>query len=397
MAVAVCRSNKLSILWFLLILSAGAQTSGYHFGKCLNGYLVTTSFGNLRYCIKECVARSACTSVNYARRTGRCQLNNRAHNNSNEAETGLDTCLGSVYIVVRVQTDVILSTSGMCATAQCAGSSKCVENGGSYVCIPEECQLEPDVGDGEVIGNLNKIGDLRIVRCNTNYVLVGSETIECLMGGVWSQIAVCEQNCGEPERVGNATMTNAIIRSQVATLSTTDETVILGQEYFLSGSYVEYECFPNFELSGNNFSRCVNGLWTLAPTCEKSSSNINAQCVQDSECTTPGSVCRAGVCACGSTLSYAYDRQECVEECVTYAETVQFEVDKKLNFLDDETLFDLSADGCREACIHAQSITCKSFETDGYMCNLSSEDGNDGGYYRDAAGWTYYQRDCLTS
>ena len=373
------------------------EVTATYFGKCLTGHTFIRFHSiALDDCVTKCVQRSECTSINYVRRFHECQLNNQAYATENEALFNVTTCPGHVYVIVRVNNVVTSSVTEPCVFASCHTGERCVTTGINYQCVVSECVGPLSVTNGVILGNMIRVGDCRRIECETGFILYGPDVIHCEVSGQWSEVGVCAQNCGVPSSVPNATVSYAVIQSYYSNVTTNDLQTTYGHSHYFNNSYIEYQCNANFQFVAENYTLCVNGVWTMIPQCDEVVAGLGQACTVSNECTAPDSECRYDICQCKSGLSYAYDRHECVSECVTFAETFQYEIDKKLNFLDHRTYYSLTTEECKQKCLISNN-NCKSFELSSALCNIAIEDANDGGLYRDASGFTYYQRDCLTS
>ncbi|XP_060582617.1 sushi, von Willebrand factor type A, EGF and pentraxin domain-containing protein 1-like, partial [Ruditapes philippinarum] len=112
-------------------------------------------------------------------------------------------------------------------------------------CVPVDCGPPPYVPKSIKIDSKNYTFKSVIqYTCDVGFTLIGQGTTSCQATGVWSgKTPVCEPiSCGTPPSIDNA--------------------FYIGYYYFYK-STVTYECFTNFELSGNPTLTCsYNGTWT---------------------------------------------------------------------------------------------------------------------------------------
>ncbi|XP_053395851.1 sushi, von Willebrand factor type A, EGF and pentraxin domain-containing protein 1-like [Mercenaria mercenaria] len=118
-------------------------------------------------------------------------------------------------------------------------------------CVPIDCGTPPYVPNSMKIDSKNYTFKSVInYVCDVGFHLVGQQTTSCLATGVWSGIPpVCEPiSCGTPPEIENA--------------------IYRGNDHFYT-STVTYECFPNFEISGNPTLTCAyDGSWKgVRPEC----------------------------------------------------------------------------------------------------------------------------------
>ncbi|XP_053387663.1 sushi, von Willebrand factor type A, EGF and pentraxin domain-containing protein 1-like [Mercenaria mercenaria] len=131
----------------------------------------------------------------------------------------------------------------------------CLNNGSWTLnprCIQIDCRT-PKIANGNIIGSNEStnatFGSTIHVTCNKGYSLVGSDTIQCGIGGHWNTIPTCELvTCGLPEIPVNG----AIASIQETTFNIT----------------VSIKCHSGYVLNGTGLVTCSNhGNWTQSPTC----------------------------------------------------------------------------------------------------------------------------------
>lgn len=386
----------MQLLCIIIVTCSSTQTSGsvvefstdIHFNKCFSGNVLVVIFGvSIEDCLDECVKRSVCKSINYQRLTKVCELN--ANNVS--PTLPIVHCSKFMYLDVRKNDQLLVQSTSACAIDTCQSEEKC-DKLKTPTCVFSECNVQSlSLKNGNIYGNLNGIRDIRTVTCNEGFTLFGSDQIDCLPDGTWSDV-FCEKTCTAPLTINNGIAIRAEIHTLNAWITTDALDEIFGQSEYLDGSWVEFTCYTTHTLQDNNVTECFNGTWTQLPTCIASGNGI--PCTSNATCLVPDSECRDGLCRCNSMLSYAYDAQLCVPACVTFADTFQSEVGKKLNFLDDETYSNLNDTMCKAMCLDTIDFVCQSFEVSDAMCLTSASNAHDG-WLRDAADFTYYQRDCL--
>ena len=358
---------------FAALLIQGNASSDVKYGKCLEGHVLRTIVGiSMDVCVSECALRRSCFSVNYARRYYLCELNNFPSASELDSLNAISTCVGYAFRDVRYVSHDVITPTGQCENNTCEDATRCVENQTIFTCTYFECDANLSVSSGIIHGNTNAIGRFRKLECTDNTILVGNESIECLDDGQWSVTGTCETVC-------DWLITNAsLIRAEIHSPSGIDiithyDTNSHGPLQILTGSTIEFSCPDGERLEGDNITYCVEGVWSNVPLC-----------VPDV------------VSTCGDQwMSYSYTTGGCVESCNTFADTFQTIPGRKLNFLDESTHHGLTHEGCMALCLKMNN--CASCEIDnGGMCNLSTQGANDGGFFRDAESFTFFQRDCVT-
>ncbi|XP_045178981.2 E-selectin-like [Mercenaria mercenaria] len=360
-----------------------------YFNKCLTGSTLHVKFGDsVEYCINECVKRPMCKSLNYKSKTHKCELNSDNFNQS----VPLTSSVSCVYLDVRNGYQLLVLTTSPCAANTCQPNQKCnLPN--SPNCVISECALQTqNIENGELFGNMNGIGNARVAKCDESFSMFGDARIECLAGGTWTLPAVCGVACGQPQNLTDGHVINAEIKTPNGFLNSNDSAIIFSQTDYLNGSWIEFSCDDTFVMTGQNITQCINGNWTQIPVCIIP--GLGQTCSNNNQCTVPESECRNGSCRCKTQRSYSYNSKSCVFDCVTFADTFQSEVGKKLNFKDDETHYMYNYTACRNRCLEITAFVCQSFEVSSSLCLISSENANDG-LFRDAEEFIYYQRDCL--
>ncbi|KAH3754022.1 uncharacterized protein LOC127847913 [Dreissena polymorpha] len=370
-----------------LEFTSGAHFTLVHHAKCFQGHELTTLVGvGLNECVTECALRASCQSVSYRRNIALCVLHDKIFTSEAEVSTSVVTCVGYVFVSVRLGPQLMTLLPGPCSSSPCPPGTRCMPFQDTFTCEFKECPSSTTtfVQGGGILGNLNSIGNFRLVKCDPEFKLFGVERQECLPTGNWSGETTCSMDCGPPPIVPNGFLAIGAIKTfttEILKMTVYNSSQVTMTAVFLEGSYIEYACNNGFQMRENNFTECVNGLWIGDPTCEVPVSPTGAENMGN----------------CNELVkSYSYSTGTCVKTCNTFADTFQGFPGKKLNFLDEAQLFTSNFTVCKLACLSRTDFKCSSFEISDSLCNLAIENANQGGYFRDASGWTYYQRDCIT-
>ncbi|XP_075038719.1 coagulation factor XIII B chain-like isoform X2 [Mixophyes fleayi] len=120
-----------------------------------------------------------------------------------------------------------------------------------------KCPPPPRVAHSILLTNTTKhrIGDSVHYECDLNYILIGSEQIQC-ENGHWTMPPTCVElkekiKCDKPPQVDNG------------------ETV-MALDVYHSGDIVHYKCADGYEILGSNKILCKKGKWTEPPKCSVS-------------------------------------------------------------------------------------------------------------------------------
>ncbi|XP_069096987.1 sushi, von Willebrand factor type A, EGF and pentraxin domain-containing protein 1 isoform X1 [Pleurodeles waltl] len=133
-------------------------------------------------------------------------------------------------------------------------NTTCLEDGSwsasPPVCRPVKCAFPQSMLNGEVAGSGDGFGDEIHYHCQAGYILHGTQKRTCQADGNWDgQTPHCEPvNCGPPEDISHG---------------------FLNGSTFTFEGYIQYLCFPGYELQGNALRQCMsNGFWSgTPPTC----------------------------------------------------------------------------------------------------------------------------------
>uniref|UniRef100_A0A8C0W9Y9 Sushi domain-containing protein n=1 Tax=Castor canadensis TaxID=51338 RepID=A0A8C0W9Y9_CASCN len=114
----------------------------------------------------------------------------------------------------------------------------------------------PSVENGHSVssGKTHLEGDIVQIFCNSGYSLQNNEkTISCTERG-WSTPPMCistrqVQSCGPPPQLPNGKIKE------------------IQKEEYRHSEVVEYECNPNCTMKGPQKIQCMDGEWTILPTC----------------------------------------------------------------------------------------------------------------------------------
>nr|XP_015201270.1 PREDICTED: sushi, von Willebrand factor type A, EGF and pentraxin domain-containing protein 1 [Lepisosteus oculatus] len=136
-----------------------------------------------------------------------------------------------------------------------ATHSSCLANGSwshaTPVCRQAICIRPPDIANGEVLGSQSGYKSEVRYRCREGYSLRGKSLLICQGNGVWdSEPPHCVPiTCDPPEDISHG---------------------YLNGSSFNFGEFVEYVCFPGYEVLGSSIMQCsANGSWTgTVPSCQ---------------------------------------------------------------------------------------------------------------------------------
>ncbi|XP_060618494.2 sushi, von Willebrand factor type A, EGF and pentraxin domain-containing protein 1 isoform X2 [Anolis sagrei] len=121
-------------------------------------------------------------------------------------------------------------------------------SGNPPVCRAIQCPVPLKLLHGEISGSEFGFGKSIVYQCDEGYVIQGASSLICQANGFWDKEApFCEPiNCGPPEDIAHGFLNGSV---------------------FSYGEYIEYLCFPGYELHGNPVRRCMsNGLWSGKPS-----------------------------------------------------------------------------------------------------------------------------------
>ncbi|KAG8130469.1 hypothetical protein E2320_017145, partial [Naja naja] len=121
-------------------------------------------------------------------------------------------------------------------------------SGNTPVCRPVQCSEPVKLLHGQIIGSEFGVGKSIMVFCDEGYILRGTLSRTCQANGTWDkEPPFCEPvNCGPPEDISHGFLNGSV---------------------FSFGEYIEYVCFPGYELQGNPVRQCQsNGLWSGKPS-----------------------------------------------------------------------------------------------------------------------------------
>lgn len=120
-------------------------------------------------------------------------------------------------------------------------------SGRTPVCQMIQCAMPLPLPHGQISGSEFDFGKGIEYHCDEGYVLHGASVRTCQANGTWDgEAPVCEPvNCGPPEDISHSFLNGSV---------------------FSYGEYIQYVCFPGYELQGNSVRHCMsNGLWSGTP------------------------------------------------------------------------------------------------------------------------------------
>uniref|UniRef100_A0A8D2Q1E1 Sushi, von Willebrand factor type A, EGF and pentraxin domain containing 1 n=1 Tax=Varanus komodoensis TaxID=61221 RepID=A0A8D2Q1E1_VARKO len=151
-------------------------------------------------------------------------------------------------------------------------------SGGPPVCRTVQCTIPQTLPHGKFSGSEFGYGQRIEYHCDEGYILHGASLRICQASGTWDKEApFCEPvNCGPPEDIAHGFLNGSVFRY---------------------GEYIEYICFPGYELQGNPVRQCTsNGSWSGQP----------ASCLP-CECSIPtiqNGVIKGDNFGCGKTVEF---------------------------------------------------------------------------------------------
>ncbi|XP_062601151.1 uncharacterized protein LOC134262837 [Saccostrea cucullata] len=137
-------------------------------------------------CLKECLARSVCASLNFYRKQLECELS---------SSTGdlhpTDIVQDPEYVYVEM-TKASKRYVEECSEP-CSSESKCVITASGPACVKSDCPcLHPDRGNTSVVVTSTAVGTVLNYHCTTPTNVNVSLTSTCLPNGTWtSQQELC--------------------------------------------------------------------------------------------------------------------------------------------------------------------------------------------------------------
>lgn len=151
-------------------------------------------------------------------------------------------------------------------------------SGDTPLCRVVQCPVPLMLPHGQIRGSEFGFGKGIEYRCSEGYILHGASLLTCQANGNWDREApFCEPiNCGPPEDISHG---------------------FLNGSDFSYGEYIEYICFPGYELQGSPRRQCMsNGSW----------SGISASCLP-CECPVPSiqnGVVKGNDLSCGKRVQF---------------------------------------------------------------------------------------------
>ncbi|KAL4224625.1 hypothetical protein ACF0H5_015323 [Mactra antiquata] len=170
------------------------------FRKCLDTDKVSVVHmlvkPTLPSCVEHCVARGDCQAVNYRRRFKLCELLNDVKRTNvtieNDALTG-----GCVSVYMDTVTNSVVDQG-----CSCEGGQSCDIK--THSCSITECPVLT-LENGEIDGNLYEVGSILRFHCHVYHTEKnGMNSSTCLTTGQWSYLPECQVDCGEPQTIKNA-------------------------------------------------------------------------------------------------------------------------------------------------------------------------------------------------
>ncbi|XP_063282193.1 coagulation factor XIII B chain [Pelobates fuscus] len=141
------------------------------------------------------------------------------------------------------------------ASGRTADRVECLLRGWSSVpqCTQLICEKLSPVGNGGFYPLKASYADKDVVQffCRENYILKGSELIQCYSFGWYPNPPICEERrnrCPPPPRPSHTIILTNLTRHG-------------------NGDIVRYECDQKYKLIGSEEVKCENGLWTNPPSC----------------------------------------------------------------------------------------------------------------------------------
>ncbi|XP_073449025.1 coagulation factor XIII B chain isoform X1 [Aquarana catesbeiana] len=141
------------------------------------------------------------------------------------------------------------------ASGSIADWAECLHHGWSSTphCAKSSCGKLANVQNGGFHPVKASYADLDVVQfsCKENYLIKGSELIQCYSYGWDPEPPTCEERrnrCPPPPRPAHSILLN-------------------NSALHHTGDIVHYECDDNYKLIGTEQIHCENGQWTTPPTC----------------------------------------------------------------------------------------------------------------------------------
>ncbi|KAL4217245.1 calcium ion binding [Mactra antiquata] len=354
----------------------------------MDSVLTTLIRVSLTNCMTECSKRPDCKSINYARHSLYCVLCGRSYD---VIELGTNPKL--VYVDIRPDSPTPVYRPDLCSGLSCLTGSVCESNQCQFKeCVNETTEIE----DAIIFGNINAIGDKRLLQCRENFTLAGPDTVVCQADGTWSPFGSCGGICGEPTYPSDLDIKKARIFLETGEeINTTDAQFIRDQTTFGINSEITFEC-PTATILWSVSTTCINSTWTPLGSCIPTSP-VETDCRSNGQCSVFQSECGNGRCRCKTPKSYSHEGDECIDACTTVGHTFQRLEDTRLVFQDDEINYSFTLEQCYDRCMEMTNFDCLSFEFrhDDGKCVISRNNAASSTLDQ-SVGTTYFQRDCLT-
>ncbi|XP_062613268.1 uncharacterized protein LOC134275044 [Saccostrea cucullata] len=142
----------------------------------------------LQMCLKECLARSICASLNFYRKQLQCELSSST---GDLHPTDIVQDPEYVYVEMKKAPKRYFEE----CSESCSSESKCVKTASGPVCVKSDCpRLHPDRGNTSVVVTSTAVGTVLNYHCSKlpNVYVYVSLNSTCLPNGTWtSQLELC--------------------------------------------------------------------------------------------------------------------------------------------------------------------------------------------------------------
>ncbi|XP_040215763.1 complement factor H-related protein 1-like isoform X3 [Rana temporaria] len=147
----------------------------------------------------------------------------------------------------------------MTAQRNIVEEAECLLSGWSAVlqCSEIKCSVPPSTGFDK-LHPVYSNGQVGKFSCDEGMILRGSAISQCYYYGWDPPLPVCEGTlkCNKPPSIPFGTLDSATTK-----------------DVYYSGDVVIYKCSKDFEMNGEAESFCINGKWSLPPSCGKQGQN----------------------------------------------------------------------------------------------------------------------------
>ncbi|KAL4229572.1 hypothetical protein ACF0H5_012611 [Mactra antiquata] len=266
---------------------------------------------NLNECVKECLWRASCLSLNYNRLDMLCELN------SVPLTTLATLVKDKKWILYDLSAHDSAVNIGNCIDHACVAGQVCVDTNVGYDCVnegthPSSIHLE----HGIVKGNMNNDGSKIVFECIPPYQRNGPRLSSLSSDTGWSDIPLCQLTCPIPSFI-----TSSILQFLSATMITdngnmkyTKDNVNAAAQLakVFENSNIVLKCTSTLFGTVSTEILCYDGNWIFSPGCTVA----DTSCELETSCSNSVTEnCISNLCRCDLPTSYSYTQHACVSSC----------------------------------------------------------------------------------